>query len=66
MEPQELEAPELLTERITFRLSKDERELINRGARAYRMEAGRLVRRLVAKRLAELREDIERRLGAGR
>jgi uncharacterized protein (DUF1778 family) len=51
-----------LTERITFRLSRDDRRVIEDAARAYRMELGRLVRRVVLKRLSELKDDIAKRL----
>ncbi len=60
----DFEPRELLTERVTFRLSREERDLLDRAARAYRTEAGRIVRRIVFKRLAELKGDIEQRLSS--
>jgi hypothetical protein len=48
-----------LTERITFRLSYAERRAIENAARAYGMEPTRLVRKLVAKALANLQHPNE-------
>ena len=48
-----------LTERITFRLSWAERRALENAARAYNMETGRLVRKLITKALADLKPPVQ-------